>query len=254
MFSQKSESVITSCLLTAFDYAVRRCLFDIINTVLNYDGFKSDLTFWISRFTQTAPSLKVCSAKNFELLIYLLQLRADPNVGLMQRSKDSTMLPVDVQRKSHSQSCFTGAPLYEILDEHNNERAERLFKINCLLYYGANPNIPRGPYYSTLLALVDNFGTSNEDIIPTVQMMVLCGLDMRSQHNWLTNQQRAVVTLGAPDIRQWLLWNVEQPMPLFHRCVVAIRAGLGPTAYQTVDSLLLPKQLKDYVLLKHIFK
>ena len=229
MLSQKSESVITSCLPTAFDYAVRRCLFDIINKVLNYDRFKSDLTFWISRFTQTAHPLNVCSVKNFELLIYLLQLKADP----------------------HSQPCFMGAPLYEILDEHNNERAERLFKINCLLYYGANPNIPSRP---TLLALIDNFGTSNEDIIPTVQMMVLCGLDMRSQHNWLTNQQWAAVTLGAPDIRQWLLWNVEQPMPLFHRCVVAIRACLGPTIHQTVDSLLLPKQLTAYVLLKHIFK
>ena len=247
--------MIKSCGQTVFAYAVRRGHFDTINKILDYYGFKSDLTFWMSKYTKEALSvphpLEVCSGR---LLIYLLQLGADPNVGLKQKYKDFMMMSADQQRKSRSRSCFSGAPLNRIIGHRSGERPRRLLSINCLLYYGANPNIPGMKYFSPMYEFIDNYGTNNADILPTVQMMVLCGLDMRSFEYWLIDELLSRDTLGSPAIRQWLLWNVEQPMPLFHCCIVTIRACLGSTAHQTVDSLSLATQLKDYVRLKHIFK
>ena len=256
MFSQESQSVITSCGQSAFAYAAYRGLFDLVNTILEY---KNDIHLWTSAYTHSTLShkhpLKVCSAehKNFWLLIYLLQLGADPNIGLMKEYKCFTKLSTDAQLKHHWRYRFASSPLNILVGNHDyGERAQRLFTINCLLYYGANPNIP-GVWYTPLHAFMENFGTINEDIIPTVHMMVLCRLDMRSEQ-WLIDRLQPGVPLGSPPLRQWLLRNVKQPMPLFNRCIVAIRTHLAPRTHWTVESLPLPKQLKGYVLLEHIFK
>ena len=262
MLSEKSESVITSCGQTALHYAVRRGLFDVMNKILNCYGWQNDLSFWMSNYTQRALDhehpLKICSVnKNFQLLTYLLQLGIDPNVGLMQEYKDFKMLPTDVQREHHSLARFAGTPLnISIWHSAAGARDQRLLTINSLLYYGANPNIPTECLYTPLRGVMLNFSDEDiipTDIIPTVQMMVLCGLDVRSEQ-FILNRLRSGITLGSPCVEEWLLWNIEQPMPLLHCCVVVIRTHLGPTAHQNVDSLPLAKQLKDYVLLRHVFK
>ena len=248
MFSQDSESVITSCGQTAFSYAVNRGHFDMMNKILNYYGFKGDLSFWMSpyphnilshqhyygtsyrttysAYTQNDPQLlKFCSSENLRLLIYLLQLGADPNVGLMQTYMDFTMLSAGVQRKSDARSCFSGTPLNRIIKENcGHDREMRLLVINCLLYYGANPkfpgdlgnpDIPGSMYYAPCFTFIDKFGQNNEDILPTVQMMVLCGMDIRLMEDRVIDLMLSRVTLDSPAIKQWLLWNVKEPMPLF---------------------------------------
>ena len=249
--------MVTSFGQTALSYAITRGLFDVINKILGYYRFQNDLKFWMSEFTEKTCSrthpLKICLVeKHFQLLNYLLQLGLDPNVGLMQEYKDFTMLPTDVQREHHSLDRFAGTPLnFLIRDPFSGSRYHRLLTINSLLYYGANPNIPAKYLYTPLHGVMFNFG--NEDIIPTVKMMVLCGVNVRSEQ-WLPGRLQSGITVHSPVLEEWLLWNIEQPMPLFHCCVVAIRTHLGRLAYQLVDSLPLVEQLKEFVLLRHIFK
>ena len=244
--------------------------------------YSDDFVHWIGRppyaldvtppyGVDLAHPVKVCAAtRKVKLLTHLLRCGADPDMGLLKEWDVFCQMPKERQLNNRLLYRFGQSPLNTVLvkqykmnecliDDPNGvkkyrdniERAKRLCIINCLLFYGASPNIA-GVYYTPLHALVENYGSTNEDVIVSAKLMVLCGLKFDSEQ-WLLDRLHPGVPLGSPELRRWLLENVRSPMPLLHRCIVVIRQLLAPRTFLKASALPVPKQISSYILLEHIF-
>ena len=257
MFSQESPNVIQRCGNYALSYALEMEMSDVVDQIFNYN---SDMSFWVLEHPTYDASyrhpVKLCvEISNVNSLHLLLKKKADPNMGLLQSWKLFSQMPMERQLKNHLRYRFGSSPLNTAVTGHSGntatERHTKLYIINLLLYYGASPSIA-GVFYTPLHALLENFGSMVEDITVTVKLMVMCGIDLRYEQ-WLIDRLHPGVPLGCPPLRQWLMQNVRNPMPLFNRCIVSLRSYLGPFTFEKAFQLPLPKPLIQNILLHHIF-
>lgn len=237
---------------TAFAYGVDCSRLDILHRLLAYNP---DAEFWSEQQPHVWHPLRICLQRlNPRSLSVLLEHGADPNDGLLHEWHTFRTLPTPEQINHHRRYRLNHTPLNFAVQGHVNtlDRASRLNMINCLLYYGADCNIP-GLYYTPLHALFENFGSIKEDIIPSVKMMLFGGLDIHSEQ-WLIDRLHPGVPLGSPQLRQWLLENATSPRSLKNSCLTFFRKYLNIGVVKKVPLLPLPQIITDFLLLKDHFQ